>query len=150
MSWVAVGIAAVGAVSSLVGASKASKAAKKAAKAQKQLIRIEADQQMRTLYKQRLEMLGTQKTGYAAAGVDVSRGTPALVEDVTNQSYTQAHYFDRLKEDQLLKGASNTGSAASSGYISQGISQAASSIGTIVSSWPQKPLTPTPSPGAKR
>ena len=129
MSWVNVGIAAVGVGTSIAGGVQGSKAAKQAAKAQRKLILVESEEKMQTMRRQRLELLGLQQTGYAAAGVDISRGTPQFLEEEGMRNYAKASYYEALKTKYLLKGASAAGQAASSGYLSQGISSAASFAG---------------------
>lgn len=126
MSWVNVGIAAVGVVTSVVGGMQGSAAAKQAARAQRKLILLESSENLQTMYKRKQELLGIQKVGYAASGVSVDVGTPKFLEEEGIQNLAKASYYEAMKTKQLLKGASAAGQAASSGYLSQGISQAAS------------------------
>jgi hypothetical protein len=124
MSWVNVGIAAVGIGTSLFGANKASKAAKKAAKAQKALLGIESQERMRAMYRSKQQLLGVQQTGYAAAGVAVDVGTPKDLETEQLKDFAQASYYEAMKLQYSLKGATAAGQAASSGYLTQGIGSA--------------------------
>lgn len=125
MSWISVGIAAVGAVTSIAGGLAGSAAAKKAGKAQRGLMLVESREKVKAMHKQTLELSGLQQTGYAAAGVSVEVGTPKALQDELTQSSVEADYYEAQKLHYQMKGASAAANAASSGYLTQGISSAA-------------------------
>jgi hypothetical protein len=137
MSWINVGIAAVGVVTSVAGGAAGSAAANKAGKAQSKLTKIEYRERLTALYKQKQQLLGIQQTGYAAAGVDVTRGTPKALEEQLNQDLAQTNYYEAMKLKYTLKGASAASNAASSGYLSQGLSQGLSFAGQAAAAWPK-------------
>jgi hypothetical protein len=135
MSWALAGAAILSGASSLVGGISGAKAAKKAAKAQQQLIQLESREQMVAMYKEAQQLLGVQRAGYAAAGVDVNVGSAKVIQDETKRNLTRANYYEAMKTQYLMKGAKDAGKAASSGYLTQGISGAASAAGDAYRGW---------------
>lgn len=148
MSWINTGIAAVGVATSIAGAVTGSNAAKKAAKQQKRLALVESRQNMIAMRRQHEALLGIQQTGYAAAGVSIDVGAPKAVQEQGQQDFVESNYYEALKLHYVMKGATAAGNAASSGYLSQGISQglgfAASGISAYNNRTPSAaPATPT-------
>jgi hypothetical protein len=84
--------------------------AKKAERAQKRLIREQYWAQQRMSGYAYAATLGKQRTGYAAAGVDATRGTAAILMQETQQQYAEnARAIAQAAKYSLLGAGSSTG-----------------------------------------
>jgi hypothetical protein len=141
MSWVAVGIAAAGMISSFLGSKKASQAAKEAAKRQAVDERALTKERLRQLDVEERTMAGDTRARAAGSHVKAGQGSPLEV------LAEQAREFAREKQITKDVGASKAASALQRGrdvgnavkYQSySNMAQGASNIFSIINSQGQQ------------
>jgi hypothetical protein len=93
MPWVQVGIAAVGAISSLIGGSKAEKAAKRQAREEARLEGIVTGEKLRKLRIEEQITKGQTIAAGAASGVDVRRGSVAMILAEQQREFTRERHI---------------------------------------------------------
>jgi hypothetical protein len=99
--------AVIGGVLGGLGGLFGGKSADKAAKQNRRAIRMAYREKLRQSAIQRRQLLGRQAVGYAAAGVDVARGTPGLLMDTTNKEFSIQQGLIAANEGYALKGAAS-------------------------------------------
>ena len=143
MGWVTVGIAVVGAVTSIAGGISGSKAAKEAGKKQAAIIRAASAENQR---RRRLDL--NQQLG----GIEATIGASNLIMSGSAEQYRSAFesnintemIWDKQKARMDARFAEKTGQAAAQSAMYAGAGSALQFAGTAISSMPSKPSTPAP------
>jgi hypothetical protein len=118
--------------------SKANKRQKKLARVQvAQLTRAEREEQRLSAI-QEAATIGQQRTGYAASGVRVGRGTARLLEEETREEFARSRTLAGLSYSAEKTAAWYGGQTSGVNYAS-GLGQLAQSVGQVYTSHFQKP-----------
>ena len=90
---------------SLIGGGVGAGAAKKTAKANEKVLRFTTKRQIQQLGRQREDVLGRQRAGFAAGGVRVGRGTSRLLEVRTREEFARSEEAIAFLYRQQQRGA---------------------------------------------
>lgn len=145
-AWIQVALAAVGAITSIMGGNKAAHAARRQAREEARMEGVVTAEKIRQIGKQEVITKGETIAGYAGSGVKVGRGQGFDQSKAFGSPLTvlaeQAREFARERHIVSEVGASKAAQALGGGrsiadqYKFAGYSQAASNIADIFKFWP--------------
>lgn len=135
MTWVSVGIAAVGAVSSIMGGISGKKAAKSAGKMQAKVILAIAAENARRRELDLVQQLGGITAAVAASNLQMS-GSSKRYRNAFEANYRGEMAWDKQKARLDARTAKKGGQLVGQGAMYQGLSGAIGFVGQGISAFP--------------